>query len=345
MDRKKTKPASRVPKRSASKPAGKVGTAVPVRKHRKKPAQPPRPQRPEPEIVYTPPKPFNRNRLLLQLGIVAAVVLAVFFSLNMFFKVSDITVDNRGSDDQAASQAGADHQSGVQDVYVSGNGRYSAQTVAEASGIRIGDGLLGLNKAQIASRIITELPYVKSVRIGIKLPGTVNIEIEELDVVYAIAEAGGSWWLMNSAGKLVEKTDAAAASEYTRIWGVELDRPVVGEQAVAREEAPEETTADGMTQPVTITNGQRLQTALTIAQYLEDKDVMGAVVSIDASDMGNVKLQYGQRFQIHLGDTTQLAYKIEMALAAVSQLAEHERGTVDVSFIVRQEVIYTPRAD
>jgi len=66
---------------------------------------------------------------------------------------------------------------------------------------------------------------------------------------------------------------------------------------------------------------------------------------VDVTDMGSVKMQYGQRFQIQLGDTTQMAYKIEMALAAVAQLADHDRGTLDVSFIVRQEVVYTPRSD
>ena len=337
METKQTKrpagAARSAPKRSAAGTARRpaAAQAAPGRTASRKPAQPTRQERPHREIVYTPPKPFNRNRFLLQLGIVAAVVLAVFFSLFLFFKVSNIAVANQGS--------GSTH------INVTGNGRYSAQTIVDASGIHQGDGLMSLNKAQISSRIITKLPYVKSVRIGIKLPGTVNIEIEELDVVYAIAEADGSWWLVTSEGKLVEKTDAAVASEYTKILGVELDQPVAGRQAVAKEQAPEETLPEGETQPVTISNAQRLQTALTIAQYLEDQDVMGEVVSIETGDMGSIKLQYGQRFQIQLGDSTQLSYKIEMALAAVSQLAEYDTGALDVSFIVRDEVIYTPRVD
>lgn len=299
---------------------------------RPRPVKPPRPQRPDPEIVYTPPKPFNRKRLLLQLGIVAAVVLAIFFSLWLFFKVDTVAISNLGS-------VAADG------VSVSGTGRYSAQTIVQASGIREGDSLLALNKANVSSQIITKLPYVKSVRIGIKLPGTVNIEIEELDVVYAISEPGGVWWLMNSEGKLIEKTDAAAASEHTQVLGVTLEMPLVGQQAVAREETPTETLPEGETQPVTISNAQRLQAALSILQYLEQNDVMGEVVSLDVTDMGSVKMQYGDRFAIHMGDTADLAYKIEVALAAISQLAEHDRGTLDVSFIVRQEVIYTPQAD
>lgn len=322
-----TKEARRRPAK-ARRPAVKRPAPAKRPVPRKKTARPPRP---EAEIVYTPAKPFNRNRLLLQLGVIVAVVLAVFFSLSLFFKVGDILVSNHGS-------------SGI-DINVTGNGRYSAETIVEASGIRKGDGLLSLNKAHISGQIITKLPYVKTVRIGIKLPDTVNIEIEELDVVYAMAEPDGSWWLMNSNGKLIEKIDAAEASEHTKVIGVELDMPVVGQMAVAKEVVVEETLPEGETMPVTISNAQRLQTAVTILQYLEDNDVMGEIVSIDVADMGSVKMQYGQRFQIQLGDTTQLSYKIQMALAAVGQLAEHDRGVLDVSFMARQEVVYTPRAD
>lgn len=297
--------------------------------------RPQRPKRPEPEIVYTPPKPFNRGRLAMQLGIVAAVVLAVFLSLWLFFKVGSLAVSNLGSQT-------------VDGVSVAGNGRYSAQTIVAASGIRTGDSLLGINKAKISSQIMTKLPYVKSVRVGIKLPDTVNIEIEELDVVYAVAEPDGSWWLMNAQGKLIEKTDAAEASEHTKVLGVELDLPAVGQQAVAREQVAQTDGEDGSTQatqPVTITNSQRLQTALTILQYLEDGDVMGEVVSLDVADMGGIVMLYGQRFKIQMGDSTELKYKINMALAAIKQLADHDRGTLDVSFIVRDDVIYTPQSD
>lgn len=332
-------------KQPGRRPVNRGGTAtVPLGKRpvqarqaapvRQKPPQP-KPKRPDHEIVYTPPKPFNRNRLLMQLGIVAAVVLAVFLSLWLFFKVGTVTVANLGS-------------VGENGISVTGSGRYSVQTIVEASGIKPGDSLLAINKANVSSQIITKLPYVKSVRIGIKLPGTVNIEIEELDVVYSVSEMDGTWWLMTSDGKLVEKTDAAKASEHTRILGVYLDMPVAGQQAVAREQEPETTEGEDTTDPapiVTITNEQRLLTAKTIVQYLEAEDVMGEVVSVDVTDMGMIRLMYGQQFDILLGDSMDLKYKIEMALAAVEQLADYDRGSLDVSFLARNEVVYTPQTD
>ena len=277
-----------------------------------------RPPKVEKEIVYTPVKPFNRKRLLLQLGIVAAVVVAVIFTLSLFFKVDTVTV--------------------------SGNERYSIEAIIKASGIENGDNLLSVNDAKVSGKIITELPYVKSVRIGIKLPGAVNIEIEELDVVYSVADENGGWWKMTSDGRIVEKTDAAGATECTKILGVVLSGPTAGQQATAQEATPA-TDAEGETQPVTITGAQRLQTALSILQYLEKNGVLGDMVSVDVSDMGNIELWYGQRFRILLGDTTELSYKVSMAVAAVGQLRDYERGTLDVTFLDRPEVVYTPGTD
>lgn len=284
----------------------------------------PRPQKkeqPPREIVYVPPKPFNRNRLLLQLSVVAAVVVALFLSLSLFFKVDTITV--------------------------AGNESYSIDTIAEASGIKIGDNLLGINDAKVSGQIITVLPYIKSARIGIKLPGTVNIEIEELDIVYSIADDGGTWWLMTSQGRVVEMTDEAGASERTKIQGVTITGAIPGLQAKAKEETTESTdpTAMTVTQPVTVSAAQRLDVALTILQYLEHNDILGQMVYMDVSNLGSIQLQYGQQFRIKLGDTSDLRYKIELAVAAIDQLEEHDRGILDITFLDRDEVVYTPQTD
>ena len=295
----------------------------PTKRTRPTNAKPRQPKNVEPqrEIIYTPPKPFNRNRLLLQLSVVAAVVIALFLSLSLFFKVDIITV--------------------------SGTESYSIDTIVEASGIKQGDNLLSINNAKVSSVIITELPYVKSVRIGIKLPGTVNIEVEELDIVYSIADEGGTWWLMTSQGRVVEMTDEAGASERTKIQGVVITAPIPGLQAKAKEAGTDSTDPTGMTvaQPVTITAAQRLDVALTILQYLEHNDILGQMVYLDVSNMASLQLQYGQQYRIKLGDTSDLRYKIELAVAAIDQLQEHDRGILDISFLDRDEVIYTPQAD
>lgn len=270
-----------------------------------------------PDVVYTQPGPFNRNRFLLHLATVVAAVLALIFGISIFFKVDTVTVN--------------------------GNQKYSSWEVLEASGIQIGDHLLGLNESRVTSNIIGRLPYVDTVRVGIKLPDTVKIEIEELDVVYAIEADDGSWWLMRADGGIVEKSNSADAELYTKILGVQITGPEVGQKATAAQPVSDETTADGESVPVTMVANEHLDTAITILQYLEDSGVIGDAATVNVTDMKDLELWYGDRYQVQLGDTTQLGYKISSMKAAIDQMGDYQSGTLDVSFTTwPDEVGYTP---
>ena len=219
----------------------------------KKPAAAPRPA---PEVVYTPAKPFNRGRLILQLATVVAVVLALSFGISIFFKVETITV--------------------------TGAQKYDAWTVKEASGIEIGDNLLSFGEAKAAGKIKTALPYVQSVRIGIKLPDTVNIEITEWDVLYSIRDDGNRWWLMNSEGKIIENVDSATAGEYTKILGVVVTEAVAGQPAKALETS-NATDSEGETLMSVVRASDQLSTALNIIACLEGNGIIGDIAKANPS--------------------------------------------------------------
>lgn len=260
------------------------------------------------QIVYTQPKPFNRNRVLLRVATVAAVVLALFFGMSIFFK--------------------------VEHVAVAGAKKYTAWDVMEASGIRTGENLLTINRAKISGKIRTQLPYVKSVRVGIKLPDTVNIEIVEMDVVYGIEAADSSWWLMDASGKLVEKISASAAKGYTQILGVRLNNPEIGQQAVAEEPEPDQTDEAGQTVPVTVRGSERLAAVISILQYLEENGVIGQAASLDVTSLKDIQLWYEDRYQVLLGDTTRLSFKIQSMKQAIDQQKHYQTGIMDVSFTI-----------
>lgn len=289
-----------------------------------KPATQPKPT---PDVVYTPAKPFNRNRLLLRLTTVIAVVLALTFGISIFFKVDTVTV--------------------------TGNQKYSAWTVMEKSGIQKGDNLLTFGKAKASGRITAALPYVESVRIGIKLPDTVNIEIKELDVAYAVQDGAEDWWLITSEGRVVEKVEAGIAAEYMQVLGVCLQSPVSGQSAIALEPQEQTTPTDESTQetlvtvPVTVTAADRLTAALSILQYLEAEELFDDVVSVDVTSLGNIQLWYGQQYQVMLGDASQLSYKISLMNGAIhgqNGLKEYDSGILDITFTTSQGevVIYEP---
>lgn len=307
---------------AAKQPEKTVRRKAPARKK-----QTPKEVRPTPDVVYTPAKPFNRSRLLLRLTTVVAVVLALTFGISIFFK--------------------------VENIHVSGNNKYTQWTVKEASGIQIGDNLLTFGKAKASGKIIASLPYVDSVRIGIKLPDTVNIEIVELDVAYAMQDEGDNWWFMTSEGRVVEQVSAAVAGANLKVSGVRLRSPLPGQQASAYEvkaqtdPTEESTEATLVTVPVTVTAEDRLTAALSILQYLEKEELFDDVVSVDVSSLGNIVLWYGQQYQVILGDSSQLADKIQMMNAAINgkdALKEYDSGILDITFNTSQgrTVIYEP---
>lgn len=279
---------------------------------------------PTPAVIYTEPAAFSRNRLVVQLVTVIAVVLALTVGLSVFFK--------------------------VQHIYVSGAKVYSESAITEVCGISKGDNLLTFSHARAAALIQANRPYVREVRFGIKLPDTVNIIIEEDEVVYAVKDDTGQWWLMNSSGRVVTQGTSSTVANKTQILGVNLDNPTPNEHAVAMESAPAVTdttdpTGETVTQitPVTTTGAQRLDAALEILKALEANDIVGSAASVDVSRIDDIVLWYGTRYQVNLGDSTRLEYKIACMNSVIAQMSEYQSGVLDCSFTIwEKQVGYTP---
>ncbi len=306
--KRKTETASREPAKKRAAAPRKVS-----RPARTKPAAP------SPDVVYTPAKPFSRDRFLVRLATVVAVVIALIFGISIFFRVEHVSV--------------------------SGAEKYTPYMIQQAAGIKEGDALLGLSDARISGKITSALPYVENVRVAIRLPNTVHIEITELDVVYSIRDDKDGWWLITADGRVVTSADNATAGTYTAVEGVKLSDPAGGNQAEAADvttglmvEDPE----TGNMVPQFESGDSRLATALTILQYLEDNVIIGEVASVDVSDLENLELWYGQRFQVLLGNTTELGYKIRCMNAAINGeggLDAHDSGVLDISFTVYPDSI------
>ena len=275
--------------------------------------------RAEAQLIYTQPKAFNRNRFLLRLATVFAIVLAFVFAMSIFFR--------------------------VETVNVSGANKYTEYQVFEASGIRKGEYLLSVSKHRVSNLILQKLPYVQQVQIGRQLPGTINIEIKELAVTYAVQAQDGSWWLMDSHGKLVESIQAGQVADYTKLTGITLAEPKVSQQAVAYEEVSEETLPEGETAPVTVLGSERLRVMITVLQFMEHWGILGQASSVDVSDLSNLEIWYADQYQIQLGDQENLEYKLKLIKGAIDQMGDYRSGVLDVSFTIRpNEVIYTPFA-
>jgi cell division septal protein FtsQ len=296
-----------------------------IQKRRKAKAQNPpkrqrviRPPREEiPKVVYTAPRPLRRGRFLWKLVSMAAVVAAIFLGLSVFFRVETITV------------AGAD--------------KYSPWMIRQAAGIAPGDPLLGIGEARVASRIISDLPYVNEVKVGIRLPGTVEIQVTELQVTYSIADETGSWWLISSEGRAVEKVTEEKAMGYTRAEGIAIRTPEQGQQVKAMPGQIVDP-GDGSTIDQEQSEAdEQLRALIEVMGALEDCRIIGEVAKIDVTDVTNIRLEYPQLLTVLLGNTERIGYKVNYLASAVQQLAGNQSGELDVSFEYAEDAVFTPK--
>ena len=247
--------------------------------------------------AYTPAKPFFRNRLLVQLLSIAAVVLAFTVGIYIFFKVDTILV--------------------------TGAEKHSAYSVAQASGIREGDSLLFFGRSKAAGKIKLELPYVDTVRFQVKLPGTVNIIVEEKPVAYALQAQDGSWWLVTSEGKVAESVEGEPEENCPRVSGVLLSSPAVGQPAVAAEISTEAGTA---------TASDRLEAALVVLYQLERYELFDRVTELDVRDLFDLQMYCGDRYTIKLGDAGTMSEKISLVKNTLAQLGTGGSGVLELQY-------------
>jgi cell division protein FtsQ len=276
-----------------------------------------RPPREEiPQVVYRAPKPLRRGRFLWKLVSMAAVVAAVFLALSVFFRVETITV------------AGAD--------------KYTPWMIRQAAGVEPGDALLGIGKARVASRIVSKLPYVDEVKVAVRLPGTVEIEITELQVTYSIEDENGAWWLISASGRAVEQVTMERALGYTRVEGLVIRTPKPGEdvQAMAGQLVdPDEGTS------VTLEQSQadeQLSALITVMTALEKGRIIGEVARIDVTNPADIRLEYPQLLTVLLGNSDRMDYKVSYLAAAMEQLSGTQSGVLDLSLQYREDAIFTP---
>ena len=204
----------------------------------------------------------------------------------------------------------------VRTVTVTGNSRYTAEQIIAASGITEGENLMTLSRASAAQSILLELPYVQSVRVTRELPDSVRIDVTETEAVAVVRDASGGQWLLSAAGKLVEQAGAQTAVDpagLIQLEGVTAEDPAAGAQLQTQDAAQ-------------ASAAQQLLTALAGTQLLD------GVRSVNLEKVYDITLRYEDRFDVLLGGTDQLDYKVRyLEEIVLNQLDATKTGTLDLT--------------
>jgi len=88
-----------------------------------------------------------------------------------------------------------------------------------------------------------------------------------------------------------------------------------------------------------------LEAAVQIITALEECGVMGTIESVDVSDLQELTIWYENRYEVNLGDTGRLVYKITAMKSTIKKLGEYQSGFMDVSFTTWPNEVYHRQFD
>ncbi len=106
----------------------------------------------------------------------------------------------------------------VKTIAVEGAQRTTAEGIAEAGGVAVGDNVLAADLETVARKIEAQ-PWVASAQVQRKLPGTLSIQVVEHEP-YVVVALGGDPYLATRDGKMFKKLDLGDPADLPLVTGV-----------------------------------------------------------------------------------------------------------------------------
>lgn len=230
--------------------------------------------------------PSRAVELIYKLLLTAALLCAVGFAASAYFRVRTIEVR--------------------------GNERCTADAVAAATGVRIGDRLLFVNRKSAAEGIFRALPYADAVRVRRRFPSTLVIELRESVPAAAVLSEGVAY-LIDGDCKLLEYMPQSAFSLNIL-------------------------TVDGMTvsgaepgQTIGMQDELRLDTLRILLKAFAKEELLPHVSALHAEKLYDISFVYDRTLTVRIGDASELERKLELLEAVRKKLNPGERGTLELS--------------
>jgi len=219
---------------------------------------------------------------------------------------------------------GIDVKNISEDEYLSAYNPYTDDEMLEGLEIKKESGLYDFDASVAVEKAKYNLPYIKEIKISRRWPSTVVAKVKFEKPTYYISVENNLYILSDNL-KVLERTKDYEKIEIGSLILLEckgIHNCIVGEKLGIPEDI-EEIIAE-------------------IDKHIEAFEVKKHISNINVSDMFNLSIMYGTRYNVKLGDAKNIETKIEFMKRVIeSRTDDTSGGTIDVSDVDKKKAAYT----
>ena len=183
----------------------------------------------------------------------------------------------------------------IKEILFEGDNVYTETEILEAGNISTGLNMLTVREKKLNSDVTKLLPFISKIDVDYQLPDVLSLNIvstkEQL-----ILKCDRSYICVNSEGKVVADKKKKLTEGQFLVQGLAEQEYTVGEAFVVSEE-----------------NAEKFKIAKEFAKAAEKAETLNYGV-LDLKDVNDIKFTYRSKIRLYLGDSSNLAAKIESAI-------------------------------
>lgn len=207
----------------------------------------------------------------------------------------------------------------ISNIEVTGSSKYSDGAIINAAGVTEGQNMFRLDKSEIESALVKQLPYLKSANVKRKLPDTLVIEVTDTFAACAVKTSAG-YILLDGDSKMLELA-AQLPEGVAEVTGAKIGSFDAGATAEFENEAAPELIKE-------------------ITAQMDKLDILAQTTSLNITKRHDISFVYAGMIECRLGTPSDLAVKMEMISRVLRENPHDIKAEIDATNANR--VYYRP---
>ncbi|MDE7193374.1 MAG: FtsQ-type POTRA domain-containing protein, partial [Oscillospiraceae bacterium] len=190
-------------------------------------------------------------------------------------------------------------------IEAEGYERYTAEEIAAASGISVGENLMHIDAGKAEENIVSSLAYIDMAKVIKKYPTRIIITVTEAEKWFCVYQDGVTA-AISRGGKILEH---CAANGLVTVKGFEAESLEVGGKLCSAVEGKNDTPAEIMT--------------------AAEKAGLNKITEIDLTDRFDIKILYDNKITLEIGNITDIDSKLTVGAAIIKdEISPTEEVTI-----------------